>query len=90
MKISQVIIFFFKCALYILNGGGLIWWAFRSVQEYNTWKTASNVVLQYGDDGNGNVRFPVVTICPWVSKLGNISNNFLWKQQSPCKEVGLL
>ena len=76
-----------KGLLYLANIAGLIWWTFRSIEEYNTWKTASNLVLQYGDDGEGNVRFPVVTICPVISSFHNNSNNLMWKKQYSCKKV---
>ena len=87
MSKTQLFTKLIKGLLYLANVAGLVWWAFRSVEEYNTWKTASNLVLQYGDDGDGNVRFPVVTICPVISSFSNNSNNLMWRNQFSCKEV---
>ena len=64
MKPRQLVITSLKIIVYLCNVVGLIVWANHSIKTYIEMPTASNVVLQNGDDGYGNVRFPVVTFCP--------------------------
>ena len=72
-----------KAIVYLCNVGGLIWWSIHSINTYNEWPTASKVVWQSGDNGNGKLRFPVVTICPRY--FGD--HVPLWNNQSQCKYV---
>ena len=53
----------FRIILLSVNVLGLIAWSIYSIQKYLEWPTASTVTLNYGDNGDNLVRFPVVTIC---------------------------
>ena len=76
-----------KVVFYLGNLLGIFWWAVHSIDTYNQWPTSSNVVLQYGDDGKGNVRFPVITICPQIPALTNLNSTMIWNDQPLCKKV---
>ena len=54
----------FRIILLSVNVLGLIAWSIYSIQKYLEWPTASTVTLNYGDNGDNFVRFPVVTVCP--------------------------
>ena len=92
MKPRQRVITSLKIIVYICNVAGLVWWADHSIKAYMEWPTASNVVLQNGDDGYGNVRFPVVTFCPEsrLTKERALKENItrlMWKKSPLCKKV---
>ena len=76
-----------KVVFYLGNLVGIIWWAVHSINNYNQWPTSSNVVLQYGDDGKGNVKFPALTICPEIPALNDVNSTKVWNGQSNCKKV---
>ena len=78
---------FLKIVFYLGNLLGIIWWAVHSIDTYNQWPTSSNYLLQYGEDGKGNVRFPVITICPQVPSLTNLNSTLIWNNQPLCKKV---
>ena len=92
MKLPQLVITSLKIIVYLCNVVGLIVWANHSIKTYIEMPTASNVVLQNGDDGYGNVRFPVVTFCPEsrLTKERALKENItrlMWKKSPLCKKV---
>ena len=90
MQLRQLVITSLKIIVYLCNVAGLILWANHSIEVYMEWPTASNVVLKNGDDGFGNVRFPVVTLCPDTiyNKYGAYHQNItMWKKSPICKKV---
>ena len=92
MKLPQLVITSLKIIVYLSNVAGLVWWANHSIKSYIEMPTASNVVLQNGDDGYGNVRFPVVTFCPEsrLTKERALKENItrlMWKKSPLCKKV---
>ena len=76
-----------KVAFFLGNLIGIIWWAGHSISNYNQLPTSSNIVLQYGDDEKGNVKFPAVTICPEIPALNDVNSTKVWNGQSICKKV---
>ena len=36
---------------------------FQAVQKYFSKPVSTTIAYRFGDDGNGNIRFPAVTIC---------------------------
>ena len=76
-----------KTVFYICNIGVLIWWTIYSIQTYIESPTASKVEMKYGEDGDGNVRFPVVTICPEIRSIDSPNTTKLWMNQRSCRKV---
>ena len=90
MEPRQLVIISLKIFVYFCNVAGLVYWANHSIKAYMEWPTASNVILQNGDDGNGNVRFPVVTLCPEYIGSKRLAFNLkitMWKKPPICKNV---
>ena len=90
MEPRQLVITSLKIIVYLCNVVGLIVWASHSIKTYIEKPTASNVVLQNGDDGFGNVRFPVVTFCPesmYGKEKAFNENITMWKKSPICKRV---
>ena len=46
-----------------VNVLGITAWAIYSIEKYLEWPTDSTVTLNYGDNDDNLVRFPVITVC---------------------------
>ena len=82
MHKSRHCIALLKVLFYLINLVGLIWWTIHSINAFNEWPTSSKVVLQMGDNGDGKMKFPVVTVCPTANET-----RLLWKVPDFCEKV---
>ena len=79
--------FFWTALKYICFLGNviaLIIWSHSSIKHFLDWPTSSSIFLSYGDKGDMQTRFPVVTICRQISTDDQESKN-AWNNQTFCK-----
>ena len=70
---------FWKVCYAICFGLFFVWLSF-AIDNYLGYSTSSKISLNYGDNGNKLLRFPVVTLCKEVKK----STFYMWKNNEKC------
>ena len=76
MNYSKLI---WKVCYAICFGLFFVWLSF-AIDNYLSYSTSSKISLNYGDNGNKLLRFPMVTLCKEVIE----STYFLWKHNKNC------
>ena len=66
---------------------GLMVWGHHSIEMYLENPTASSVIMNYGDEGDMQTRFPVITICQKDNHRQIFPNGVrIWNDQAPCNK----
>ena len=63
---------------------GLVIWGHHSIEMFLEKPIASSVIMNYGDEGDMQTRFPIITLCQ-KDHLRQFPNGIrVWNDQPPC------